>query len=395
MEISRSGKIQEITTTPIGAIFMNSKTLMLLCTLAVTTFSYSAFSQESSVCADPLQKICKETEGLRSQREGYVNQLKAEIGKEASANAAPRIADMKSKVSKFKLIKRMIETYKINNQEIMKAAKKRVVGLESVVTNPETVALLRGYMDQAISESHFDEATKVGLKGIMAQVIIGNFADFLEKTGLEESALGQLLNNPCGSDGLVDNAFATEINKQKYVLICPGFLVTLTQTPDLRERFNSILHAISHEMGHHIDNSKVGNQLYAPFLICLAQNHADRFNLTKEDEKFCKKNTDKPGACAVQTTISHAGELIADAWGIKVLNIHARKQGYSFQETNSLLTDSWSKLCGTGDEGIHPSGDFRIGTLLRMDPDMSSYLACDNSAINSKPACTLEGAVNI
>lgn len=232
------------------------------------------------------------------------------------------------------------------------------------------------------------------MKSIIDSIIIGNFGDFLERTGMEDNVLAQLLNNACGSDGMVANAFATTLGNDKYVLICPGFLITMSQTPDMRERFESILLAISHEMGHHLDNSKLGNELYKPFLGCLAENYVDKFNSTDDDKKFCKKNEKDPAACKMKVVVSHAGELIADAWGIKVLNIHARKQNYSFAETDTLLTSSWANLCGTGDEGIHPSGDFRIGTSLRTNPGINEYLACNNAGMNNKPACTFEGAVN-
>ena len=96
----------------------------------------------------------------------------------------------------------------------------------------------------------------------------------------------------------------------------------------------------------------------------------------------------------MKVTTTHGGELIADQWGIKVLAIHAKTQGYSVAQTDSLLTSSWANLCGTGDEGIHPTGDFRIGTLLRVNPGISDYLSCNNSGV-TKPACTLDGAINI
>lgn len=374
---------------------MKSKTLVLACVLSAATFSFSAFAEESSVCADPLKKICQDTLVERAQRNVYINKLKGEISAEANAKAAPRIEEMKKKISKLHFIKRAIQTFKIRNQEIMNAAKKRITGIESVVTNQENINLLKSYMNQAIDESNFDSATKANFRSVIQSIIIGNFADFLERTGMEDNFLAQLLSNACGSDGMVANAFATTLNNEKYVLICPGFLITLTQTADLRERFDTILQAISHEMGHHIDNGAVGDELYKPFLGCLADNYSDKFNKTKDDEKFCKKNEKDPSACNMKVTTSHGGELVADAWGIKVLSIHARKQNYSFAETDQLLTRSWAGLCNTGDEGIHPSGDFRIGTLLRTNPDISDYLACGNAGVNNRPACTFDGEVNI
>ena len=98
--------------------------------------------------------------------------------------------------------------------------------------------------------------------------------------------------------------------------------------------------------------------------------------------------------CNFQITYSHSGELIADQWGIKVLGIHAKTQGYSVGQADSMLISSFANLCETSDEGIHPSGDFRIKTLLRVNPEVSDYLSCNNSAVK-KPACTFTGAVKL
>jgi predicted RNA-binding protein YlxR (DUF448 family) len=382
---------------------MKSKTLVLACALTAASFSFNAFSQDSAVCADPLKKICLDTTTQRAQRDVYVKNLQDEIAKEAAKNAAPRIEEMKKKVSVLHPFKRLVQKYKINNQEIMNSAKKRIAGLETVVTNPENVALLKSYMKQAIDESKFDDSTKNSFKATMDSVLIGNFGDYLERTGLEDDALGQLLGNACGSDGMVANAFATTIKDQRYVLICPGFLITLSQSATPAERFNTILHAISHEMGHHIDNSQVGNELYKPYLSCLSENYSDKFNKTADDAKYCQKIAKSAAECNDKVTITHAGELIADQWGIKVTAIHARANAYTTAQADAMLTNSWSALCPgqkelrgevTSDEGIHPTGIFRIGTLMRTNPDISDYLNCNNSAI-TKPACTLDGAVNL
>lgn len=377
---------------------MNIKNLAALSVFStITFFSTMSFAESSSVCADPLKKICTDTILQRAQRDVFVNKLKSEIRAGAKVRSDVRIAEMKKKIPSRRFFKRWKEEFKITNQEIMREAKGKIEGLETVVTEEANVKLLKDYMKQAINESNFDATTKTNFKATIDSIIVGNFSDYIERTGLEDSVLMQLLGNACGSDGLIDNAFATKIDKEKYVLICPGFLVTMTQTPDLKERFNTILHAISHEMGHHIDTGKLGQagkELYAPYLNCLTKNYSDKFNSTKDDQKFCKKNEKNPELCKAKITESHAGELIADAWGIKVLGIHAKAQNYSFAETDELLTSSWTKLCGSSDEGIHPSGDFRIGTLLRSNPEITTILSCDNSTF-TRPACTLDGEVSL
>lgn len=367
-----------------------SKKLLVLAAIG-STFTFATYAQDSSVCTDPLNRICTSTRGQRLVRDQYINKLKKEIAAEANQNAAPRIDEMKKRISKLRFIKRAIESYKIRNQEIMNSAKKRIGGIEEVVTSKENIALLKSYMIQAINESLFDEATKANMRSTINSIVIGNFGDFIERANLDDSFLSQLMMNACGSDGMVANAFATTLNNDKYVLICPGFLISLSQTADMNERFNSILHAISHEMGHHIDNSKMGNEIYKPFLSCISNNYSSQFNKTADDEKFCKKNEKDPQACKDKVTISHAGELVADAWGVKVTNIHARRMNYSFAETDTMLTNSWLNLCETGDEGIHPSGDFRMQIILGRDPGFNDLMACNNASNLGKPACTLEG----
>ncbi len=376
---------------------VSRKHLLTICTLAtLSTISFSAMAASgNTICSDPIQRICKDTLIQQKEREVFVSKLKSEISQEANAKAAPRIEEMKKKIKPIHFIKRFIAKIRISNQEVMASAKKRIGGFESVVTNSENVGKIKNYMYQAIDTSNFDGTTKEKFKGVIKSIVVGNFSDFLERTDLEDNVLAQLLNNACGSDGLIDNAFATTLKGDRYVLICPGFLITLNQAASDADRFNSILHAISHEMGHHIDNSKVGNELYAPYLSCLADNYSDRFNKTKDDEKFCKKNAKEPVKCNNKVALSHAGELIADQWGIAVTALHAKAENYSTAEADQMLTDSWVKLCGTGDEGIHPTGDFRIGTLMRKNPEITNYLSCLGNETDSKPACTFAGESSI
>jgi hypothetical protein len=355
--------------------------------LALSTISFMALAadQNSSVCTDPIKRICTDTITQRNERDVYVKTLKEEIKNEAQVNAAPRIEEMKHKISRIHFIKRMIQSYKIRNQEIMKSARKRIGTIESVVTSEENIKKIKNYLNQAIDTSNFSVMNKAYFKNIIATVTIGNFNDFIEKTGLEDNAMAQFLGSACGNDGLVENAFATTIKEERYVLICPGFLITLSQTPSTSDRFNTILFAISHEIGHHIDNSKVGDELYTDYLNCLSKNYAGQFKRSKEDDKFCSKAKTQE-ECDMKVTLSHSGELIADGWGMRSLNLHMRSEQYSNIDTDQLLTDSWAKLCGTSDEGTHPTGDFRIGTLLRTNPDISEYLGCYNS---DKAACAI------
>ena len=56
---------------------------------------------------------------------------------------------------------------------------------------------------------------------------------------------------------------------------------------------------------------------------------------------------------------------------------------------------SYGALCGLQADGIHPSGNFRIGTMMRLAPEISNYLGCENTNIMKKRTCTLEGEVRL
>ncbi len=373
---------------------MKSKTLIFAFVLFASTFSFNTFSEETQFCSNPLKTICVDTKDQRKVRDAYISKLKNEIANEATKKAAPRIAEMeRANRGPLKFFKRIFRRYKIKNQEIMNVAKTRISGLESVVTNPKYTLLLKDYMHQAIDQSHYNEKTRILFKKEINSIVIGNFGDYLEKANVENSFIGQLFN-PCGSDGMTANAFATTLEKEKYVLICPGFLITLSQTPNEQEKLDNILLAITHEMAHHIDNNAVGDEVYMPYLSCLSNNYSTKFSKTKKDEKECNKKSVTTEQCNMKVVKSHAGELVADQWGIKVLAIHAKNEGLTIAENETLLVNSWTNLCGTTDEGIHPTGDFRIGSLLRLNPEISDSLSCNNSAV-TKPACTLDGAVNL
>lgn len=372
---------------------MKSNILFFVCALSAFTLSSYVYSQESKVCANPLKTICTDTKDQRDQRSLYIKNLKTEISTEAQQNAVPRIAEMKKKFPGISHSKLKSKSTVIRNQEIMKSAKSRISGIETVVTNSKNISLLKKYMKQAIDESKLNSMYNEYFKDSIDSIMIGNFSDFIERTGIEDDILGQL-GTPCGLDGMTANAFAAYIHEERYVLICPGFLITLSQTANKQERLDSILQAVSHEMGHHIDLTQVGAEVYMPYLSCLSQNYVGQFKKTKYDIDYCKKAAKNKEDCNLQVTFSHAGELIADQWAIKVLAIHAKAKGYSAGQADSLLTNSFANLCDSKDEGVHPSGDFRIGSLLRINPEISDYLSCNNSSVK-RPACTFDGEIKL
>ena len=147
-------------------------------------------------------------------------------------------------------------------------------------------------------------------------------------------------------------------------------------------------------MGHHIDTKLLGEEVYMPYLSCISKNYSNALVTTDKLIKMCKKKKKSKDECDLDVVRQHARELIADQWAIKFLGIYARTNNYTVFQIDSLPTYNHTGACGMESEGIHPSGNFRIGTLLRNNPDISDLLSCDNSKIK-KPACTFDGEVNL
>ena len=70
---------------------------LIVATALLSTLSFAGYAQESSVCADPIKRVCKDTAGETILRRAKIKSLKDEIAVEANKNAAPRIEEMKKK----------------------------------------------------------------------------------------------------------------------------------------------------------------------------------------------------------------------------------------------------------------------------------------------------------
>ena len=375
-----------------GDKIMKSNTLLLTLILFAFTYSLSAFS-ESKICINPVKAICssEEAKDVLKQKSEKVSLILKQIRENAKKNAAGRIAELKKKFPDRRDHNKIEGQKKvIYFQEMVKLGEAHAVGVETIVKNAPIVAYLKNFMKVAIDETNFDEVTKHNLKFKIDAVIIGNFSDFIKRTGLNDNNL-PYESDSCGYSGLIENAFATTINGRPYVLICPGFQVSIYENPNMQERINSILSVLSHEMGHHIDLRNMPIDPYLPYLNCNISNYANHLAKIKEVDVYCKTNTiDK---CNTQKVLTHADEMIADAWANKVLAIYARGQQFSVVQTENLIKSSMRDMCGSGDEGIHPSGNLRMN-ILRLTPEIAYHLRCDNYDLRVR-ACTFDGQVKL
>lgn len=359
---------------------MYFKNLTILTVLSTGIFLNIPKASAEDICTNSLKIICTDTKAERTENEKYTKFLKEEIRLEAQAPAIERIKKMEKEIPKYRFLKRFLQRMKIENQEIMKAAKVRMPSIERAINNPENRALIMQYFHRAIAKSSFDSNTQKIIQATVDSVRILNFEDYLNQLELEDNLLSQLVGNPCGSDGLVSNAFAATIKNTKSVVICPGYMIDSSiNGADDKKQFQVILQVIGHEIGHHVDAHALGPKTYNNYLTCINNNYGNTFKKSKSDAKFCKNKKTSAIDCQKQVTLSHSGELVADVWGMKVINEYALDNQLSYDESSRLLTNSFKNLCDTKDGGAHPAGDFRIGTHILLQPEMNSLFSCQNN----------------
>ncbi len=355
---------------------MKSKILIYTCILSA--LSFSAFSQESKFCANPLKSICIDTKKQIDIRKTRIENLKKEIATEAEKNAEPKIKRLEkpnnddAQITEYEFRKKLIL-----DQETIKVAISKAKNVESVISNQKNILLFKKYMKLAIDDTNFSESIRLSLKNTIDEVMIGSYGDYIDRARSKDHPEDGF-SNSCGADGMTLSAFASDLKGQKYVLICPGYLITLNEMPTEQEKFNSIIQVISHELGHHLYDDFIKLNIYNPYLSCLVENYADQFRMSS-----LSKNIKY-----------YSQELISDQWGLKALTIFLKKQNFKKTNVETIFKMNFANICGSPDDEYHPSGDFRIETLLRINPEVSSYLSCNNSRFK-KPSCTFDGAVNL
>jgi hypothetical protein len=261
---------------------------------------------------------------------------------------------------------------------------------------------VRKYLTRAINAqvSPLDPA-KRGLNTKMLTEI--NRTVIIDSTKLEQmltqghsdaNALLAGFNEVCGFDGMSDNAFASEVNSNKYLTICPGLLIGgLGDGFQNQNNFRNIIRVVGHEWGHHIDFRYFPN-LYAPYLDCLAAGSAHLLKDPGQLGDDPRNPINLPESTAVRKAVSHAAEITAEYWGNQAISqfFFFNMQQQPLHEKLLFLRESHAKLCGSQDEGSHPTGTYRIGVLLRTDPAISYYMGCSTRNYqNIIPSCTLEG----
>ena len=84
-----------------------------------------------------------------------------------------------------------------------------------------------------------------------------------------------------------------------------------------------------------------------------------------------------PGAWSTKRIlIDYKDEITADIFAANSFSLELENRGYNKMKKLKLLTSSYKILCHTRDDGVHPSGEFRINEVLLRHPEIFKMFDC-------------------
>lgn len=313
-----------------------------------SSFAGAALPQLAPFCAQPLAFVCGEGQqgaDLRWQSiSQVVDQLKAQalVG---TSQALGRRFQTEDEIDWGRPRERR-QAYRVYRAQLREAVRRylQAQGVSPDFHVPQTLALLTEAIQNA---KEIPAEIKPAFLTALSRI---RFVSVTEHESAYENTTADLpLLKHCGRRGLADNAFAWERRRDAVVVICPGFVIGTLETSKRlglpRELWLAPLMAtLAHELAHHFDG-QLAPQAYA-FMLAFLQRSGGVL---------------KPGA----PLQGYMGEATADFWGNRVM--HSFLKSVPPIWAPLVLKGSLADLCGTEDEGIHPSGAFRITQLATAE----------------------------
>lgn len=164
----------------------------------------------------------------------------------------------------------------------------------------------------------------------------------------------------------------------KYLVVCPGLVVaSLGSGADDEGNFRNLIFVLAHEWGHHIDSADFST-VYSGFNSCLKKDFADGLKLPNVVSEILASTQLGPEWTRQRKVDVHMREMVADFWGVQAMVEYFSRAGLNQTPSERLefLREAYGAICGSPDDGTHPSAEFRINVLLRRNAAMAPALGC-------------------
>lgn len=319
---------------------------MVLLLIPAKGFSNTFTDASLPFCRAPYQMTCPGTDADKI-REMKIDRIEKELKTVAFYSMLEELddEDIKNSLKKFEDIDNLKPKRVRLGVEKIFYAKLRIAFANYITSNNLPVnwgdELVKEALHIAIDQtSDILPTIKERMHSILNETRIIAFQNNVNDNTLEDvHALYKLC-----SKSFEDNAFATTIHKEKVVVICPGEMIGAIEfgndynfSPNLK--LMPLVMTLGHELSHHFD--------YRYYPSAYKQIYEEMSERQSEFKKPIEK---------------YMSEITADTWGLKVSKILMGKIA-SPVTRSAMYAGALNDLCGSEDDGVHPSGEFRIQVL--------------------------------
>ena len=315
----------------------------------MTVISYGhAASLPKSFCESPLSYTCPNSNDAGFEREERIEKIETTLKDYAFNETLKDIEDPKIKA----LVKTIDDLDYLSPKKIRTKIQKYFYShlriafsyylKQSGLPNDLGINLIKDSLKQAINQStDINIEIKTEMQKSLNQTRLITFVSDIEESSIADV---HVLYKQCSKKSFVDNAFATELKNEKVIIVCPGEIIGSVEFgKDLKlsneNKFMPLVMTLGHELSHHFD-WRFYPQAYAKLFQSL-QSQTTLFSGPLQN---------------------YMSEITADVWGLQATKILADKMGNQKLKSD-LYAGSMNDLCDTEDDGIHPTGDFRISVL--------------------------------
>ena len=199
----------------------------------------------------------------------------------------------------------------------------------------------------------------------------------------QKDTAASLFKEICGDEAQHDNAVAYDEGGVNFVLFCPmDFLPVIEKEKNqlTQNLYAKLLSTIVHEVSHHFiphdskQKSPIDQQV-GQLLRCMSENYMGNEGIHQQPEKYKE-------------------EVMADYWANRALGKLFKTDQFkamSFEEKVDILKLFGHGLCGTIDDGTHPSGRFRLEQMLYRTPEIFRSMSCYTEIDVVVTSCELNG----
>jgi hypothetical protein len=320
--------------------------------LPVISSAMAGNTPDSSLpfCQNPYEMTCpgKDADKVREKK---IARIEKELKTEAFGELKKALDDMNIDEDTKDSLKKFEDIDSVKPKKLRQAIEKifytklRIVFSKYITENNLPINwgedLVKEALQIAIENSEgITDVIKQRMHDIVNETRVIAFQNDVKDNTLEDvHALYKLC-----SKSFEDNAFATTIQKQRAVVLCPGEMIGAIEYGNdfnlvQNLKLMPLVMTLGHEFSHHFDYRHYPSA------------YKDIYDKVAEQRSEFKKPIEK-----------YMSEITADTWGLKVTKIIIGKIS-SPSLRSQMYAGALNDLCGSEDDGIHPSETFRIEKL--------------------------------